>query len=62
MSSICNILTEMMMVNIGYKRAEKPTDEIVRGASKIKLKNVNKKRMDTARRQIFLGISQGIHC
>ncbi len=34
----------------------------VRGASKIKLKNVNKKRMDTARRIIFFGISQGIHC
>ncbi len=34
----------------------------VRGASKIKLKNVNKKRMATARRLIFLGISQGIHC
>ncbi len=33
----------------------------VRGASKIKLKNVNKKRMATARRLIF-GISQGIHC
>jgi hypothetical protein len=31
----------------------------VRGASKIKLKNVNKKRMATARRQIFFGISQG---
>jgi hypothetical protein len=28
--------------------------EEVRGASKIKLKNVNKKRMATARRQIFL--------
>ncbi len=33
----------------------------VRGASKIKLKNVNKKRMATARRLIFSGISQGIH-
>ncbi len=31
-------------------------------ASKIKLKNVNKKRMATARRQIFFGISRGIHC
>jgi hypothetical protein len=30
----------------------------VRGASKIKVKNVNKKRMATARRQIFFGISQ----
>jgi hypothetical protein len=29
-------------------------NEIVRGASKINLKNVNKKRMATARRQIFL--------
>ena len=34
----------------------------VRGASKIKVKNVNKKRMATARRLIFFGISQGIHC
>jgi hypothetical protein len=34
----------------------------VRGASKIKLKNDNKKRMATARRLIFFGISQGIHC
>ncbi len=34
----------------------------VRGASKIKFKNVNKKRMATARRLIFFGISQGIHC
>ncbi len=34
----------------------------IRGASKIKLKNVNKKRMAPARRQIFFGISQGIHC
>jgi hypothetical protein len=34
----------------------------VRGASKIKLKNVNKKRMATARRQTFFGTSQGIHC
>jgi hypothetical protein len=34
----------------------------VGGASKIKLKNVNKKRMATARRLIFSGISQGIHC
>jgi hypothetical protein len=34
----------------------------VRGASKIKLKNVNKKRMATARRLIFFGISQGVHC
>ncbi len=32
------------------------------GASKIKVKNVNKKRMATARKQIFFGISQGIHC
>jgi hypothetical protein len=32
------------------------------GASKIKLKNVNKKRMATARRLIFFGISQGINC
>jgi hypothetical protein len=29
----------------------------LRGASKIKLKNVNKKRMATGRRQIFFGIS-----
>ncbi len=29
---------------------------------KIKVKNVNKKRMATARRLIFFGISQGIHC
>jgi hypothetical protein len=36
--------------------------ENVRGASKIKLKNVNKKRMATARRLNFFGISQGIHC
>ncbi len=34
----------------------------VRGASKIKLKNVSKKRMATARRLIFFGISRGIHC
>jgi hypothetical protein len=34
----------------------------LRGASKIKLKNVIKKRMATARRLIFFGISQGIHC
>jgi hypothetical protein len=34
----------------------------LRGASKIKVKNVNKKRMATARRLIFFGISQGIHC
>ncbi len=34
----------------------------IRGASKIKLKNVNKKRMATARRLIFFGISQGIYC
>ncbi len=33
-----------------------------RGASKIKVKNVNKKRMATVRRLIFFGISQGIHC
>ncbi len=33
-----------------------------RGESKIKLKNVNKKRMATDRRLIFLGISKGIHC
>ncbi len=32
------------------------------GASKIKLKNVNNKRMATARRLIFFGIFQGIHC
>jgi hypothetical protein len=32
----------------------------LRGASKIKVKNVNKKRMATARRLIFFGISQGI--
>ncbi len=31
-------------------------------ASKIKVKIVNKKRMATARRLIFFGISQGIHC
>jgi hypothetical protein len=30
------------------------TDQKLRGASKIKLKNVNKKRMATARRLIFL--------
>ncbi len=42
------------MVNIGCKRAKKPTDEIEQGASKIKFKNVNKKRMATARRLIFL--------
>jgi hypothetical protein len=29
-------------------------NKVVRGASKIKLKNVNKKRTATARRQIFL--------
>ncbi len=34
----------------------------VRGASKIKLKNVNKKRKATARRLIFFGVSQGVHC
>jgi hypothetical protein len=34
----------------------------IQGASKIKLKNVNKKRMATARKLIFFGISQGIHC
>jgi hypothetical protein len=34
----------------------------IRGASKIKVKNVNKTRMATARRLIFFGISQGIHC
>ncbi len=39
----------------------------VRGASKIKLKNVNKKRMATARRLIFLELSRhplliGLHC
>ncbi len=34
----------------------------LRGASKIKVKNVNKKRMATARRLIFFGNSQGIHC
>ncbi len=33
----------------------------IRGASKIKLKNVYKKRIATARRLFFL-ISQGIHC
>ncbi len=32
------------------------------GASKIKLKNVNEMKMATARREIFWGISQGIHC
>ena len=37
-------------------------DVNVRGASIIKVKNVNKKRMATARRLIFFGISQGIHC
>ncbi len=36
--------------------------ELLRGASKIKLKKVNKKRMATARRLIFFLISQGIHC
>jgi hypothetical protein len=35
---------------------------VLRGASKTKLKNVNKKRMATARRQNFFEISQGIHC
>jgi intraflagellar transport protein 122 len=35
---------------------------MLRGASKIELKHVNKKRMATARRLIFFGISQGIHC
>jgi hypothetical protein len=37
-------------------------DHDIRGASKIKVKNVNKKIMATARRLIFFGISQGIHC
>ncbi len=44
----------------GFSPGDKSTH--VRGASKIKLKNVNKKRMATAWRQIFFGISQGIHC
>ncbi len=35
--------------------------DVLRGASKIKLKNVNKKRKATARR-FFSGISQGNHC
>jgi hypothetical protein len=39
-----------------------PARRNLRGASKIKLKNVNKKRMATARRLIFFGISQGIDC
>jgi hypothetical protein len=34
----------------------------VRGASKIKMKYVNKKRMATARRLVYFGISQSIHC
>jgi hypothetical protein len=41
-------------------RVARPEGEY--GASKIKLKNVNKKRMATARRLIFFGISQGIRC
>jgi hypothetical protein len=35
---------------------------VVRGASEIKLKNVNKKRMATDRRLIYFGISHSIHC
>ncbi len=34
----------------------------VRGASKIKVKSIYKKRMATARRLIFFGVSQGVHC
>ena len=34
----------------------------LRGASKIKFKSMYKKRMATARRQIFFGVSQGVHC
>ncbi len=33
----------------------------LRGASKIKVKSMYKKRMATARRLIFLGVSQGVH-
>ncbi len=36
--------------------------EEIRGASKIKVKSMYKKRMATARRLIFFGISQGVHC
>ncbi len=44
---------------LNYRRNE---DKRSTRWSKIKLKNVNKKRMATARRLIFWGISQGIHC
>jgi hypothetical protein len=54
-------------VNVASKSNRQKTcskSETLRGASKIKLKYVNKKRMATARtrRLIFFGISQGIHC
>ncbi len=35
---------------------------LIRGAFKIKLKNTNKKRTVTVRREISFGISQGIYC
>jgi hypothetical protein len=50
-------------VDIFHGRAQNCTGSLMYiRASKIKLKNVNKKRMATARRLIFFGISQGIHC
>jgi hypothetical protein len=39
---------------ITAKKILEPENAYIRGASKIKLKNVNKKRMATARRLIFL--------
>jgi hypothetical protein len=42
------------MVSVSAKKVLKKFHACVRGASKIKVKNVNKKRMATARRLIFL--------
>ncbi len=49
-------MLSLLSVSFGWKI------KYIGGAYKIKLKNVNKKIMATARRQIFFGISQGIHC
>jgi hypothetical protein len=34
----------------------------LQGASKIKVKSIYEKRLATARRLIFFGVSQGVHC
>ncbi len=54
------LFMHVVCANIFGANVLKPRFKI--GASKIKVKNVNKKRMATARRLIFFGISQGIHC